>query len=719
METGHRASRVRRSLVAAGAALALAGIGVGVGAPAASAGSTGSPGDDTITLDLGDSAAGGSYEQEFTRVFSGTTADGTPVYIYVPDGTPLDGTAPEGVASMDPRQDWNPADEFVPCADDTAADYVITRAQVDHLGAELTDQIVRVDEEHFGEMGAAVPGDPATDSLVTIVYNLHDEAMYDCAETSYTAGYFAPDFIAGAGMNVIAVDAFDWVNRVGDGSQGWGDGDASNDRPELYEGVVAHELEHLIMSYSDPGELSWVDEGLADLAVFLNGYDVGGSHLTYHQVFHHETSLTRWGGGLESYGASYTFFQYLWEQAGGNGDGTEEPDLVNDGVGGDLLVKNIVEEPLDGMAGVQAAIDAWTAETGVDLRPVEELFQDWAVAVYLDDERSDRWDVGAVDFGDPASTRWTIDIANESFWDDRGIYRGSLPDAKWDRLRNRLDRTALPFGLAYERYRNPGPTFSVEFSGDPRTQVAPHGGDTHWYAGYASQSEHVLGVDTDGDVQTLDFWTWHVIEEGWDYGFVEALVDGAWQTVPLVDDSDREVTTDADPHGNNAEGNGLTGTSGGAYAVDAPRYVHLTAQLPADTTDVRFRYSTDAAYLDTGWFVDDVVADGTPADVSPQGTSWFETSGTQENEWAVQLVAACDLTPGSESPGELVDDAGNHVYRFVGDELSQRGFDTSCANGTKRDVTVAVSNMPDGDLTVLDADYDLRVVGAGKGRDRG
>ncbi len=79
------------------------------------------------------------------------------------------------------------------------------------------------------------------------------------------------------------------------------------------------------MNYSDPGELSWVDEGLADAAAFLNGYDMTGSHLTYQQVFHRETSLTRWGGGLENYGASFSYFTYLWEQAGGNGDGTLVP----------------------------------------------------------------------------------------------------------------------------------------------------------------------------------------------------------------------------------------------------------------------------------------------------------------------------------------------------------------------------------------------------------
>ena len=75
-------------------------------------------------------------------------------------------------------------------------------------------------------------------------------------------------------MNVIILDAFDWANRIGSdpSTEPWSDGDASNDRPELYEGVIAHELEHLLMNYSDAGELSWVDEGLADTAAFLNGY---------------------------------------------------------------------------------------------------------------------------------------------------------------------------------------------------------------------------------------------------------------------------------------------------------------------------------------------------------------------------------------------------------------------------------------------------------------
>ena len=60
-------------------------------------------------------------------------------------------------------------------------------------------------------------------------------------------------------------------------------------------------------------------KGRPDVAAFLNGYDMTGSHLTYQQVFHRETSLTRWGGGLEYSDRCFSYFEYLWGRAGGNG----------------------------------------------------------------------------------------------------------------------------------------------------------------------------------------------------------------------------------------------------------------------------------------------------------------------------------------------------------------------------------------------------------------
>ena len=491
----------------------------------------------------------------------------------MPEGA-LDGVA--GVDSLDPAFDPTPGDDFTPCADNSADDYVITQAEINYLGDELTNHIVPTDEEHFGEIGLADPEDQDSDALVMLVYNVQDESYYDCSVTTYTAGYFAPEYINEAGMNVIVVDAYDWANRIG-AQENNPDG-----RPELYEGVIAHELEHLLMNYSDPGEVSWVDEGLADLAAFLNGYDIGGSHLSNQQVFHRETSLTRWGGSLANYGASLTYFLYLWEQAGGNGDGTYAPDSQYDGAGGDLLIKLIFQNSADGMEGVQAAIDAYNTQTGSNLRSAEELFKDWAIAVKLDDEGSDRWDIRNLDFGNPADTSWTIDIANDSFWDGRGQYIGRMPEPRWENNKKVPPQSALPFGVSYETFRNLGREIGISFEGDSTEQVAPHTGDTHWWGGATSQFESILDVDSAGtaDGAVVDFWTWYFIEDGWDYGYLEALVDGEWVTVQLYENG-TEVTTDTDPHDNNTEGNGLTGTSGGEYFVDDPEYVHLqSAPLP-------------------------------------------------------------------------------------------------------------------------------------------
>ena len=545
-----------------------------------------------------------------------------------------------------------------------------------------------------------------------IVYDLHDEGMYDCAETTYTAGYFAPDYIASAGMNVMAVDAFDWANRIGDQTGN------PNGRSELYEGVVAHELEHLLHNYSDPGELSWVDEGLADLAIFFNGYDVGGSHLTYHQVFHRETSLTRWGGGLENYGASYTYMQYLWEQAGGNGDGTYNPTATTTDEAGDLLIKMIFAEQDDGMAGVQQAIDDFNDETGADLRSAKELFKDWAIAVYLDTEGSDLWDIKAVDFGDPAYTRWTIDIANDVYWDGRGYYKGATPEAKWDRCRKRPDPTALPFGTSYEIFTNPGPTFSVRLHGrGQHGHRPPH--REHPLVRRVRQPVRPPARDRrpPAACRRLDFWTWYFIEEGWDYGFLEALVGGDWVTVPMVNDADATVTTDDDPHGNNTEGNGLTGTSGGAYFVDDPVYVHLHG------LDRRWAPPT------CGFATRPTRPTSTPVGSSTTSRSTVRRSPRRPRALAGSAPTARRTTTGPcswwrratsprrhRTPSRSTDSAGNHVYRLSGAQFTQGGFSTQCANTAKRDVAVVLSNLPSGDLDVLDADYAYRLVVGGNSK---
>jgi hypothetical protein len=208
--------------------------------------------------------------------------------------------------------------------------------------------------------------------------------------------------------------------------------------------------------------------------------------------------------------------------------------------------------------------------------------------------------------------------------------------------------------------------------------------------------------------QTITFDTWYFIEQDYDYGYVEALVNGTWVTVPVSSDG-QVISTSTDPNGNNEEGNGLTGTSGGEYFVDHPALISASAVLPGGTTDVRFRYSTDPAYLDTGWFVNDVAVNGQAATLSsPAENGWTYTLPQQNNDWAVQVVSPCDLTPGTTIAGETTED-GRFIYRFNSSTVSQ-SF-TQCS--TKDSFTVVISNMAGGAVDTLDAPYRFRITNTG------
>ena len=96
-------------------ALSTALVGSFVGATAGTAvASSGSPGDAQITVPINDARRAVPTTSPSSRPTRNTTATGTPVYVYVPEGA-LGGA--DGVHSLDPAFDHNPGDEFVPCAD--------------------------------------------------------------------------------------------------------------------------------------------------------------------------------------------------------------------------------------------------------------------------------------------------------------------------------------------------------------------------------------------------------------------------------------------------------------------------------------------------------------------------------------------------------------------------------------------------------------------------
>jgi hypothetical protein len=360
------------------------------------------------------------------------------------------------------------------------------------------------------------------------------------------------------------------------------------------------------------------------------------------------------------------------------------------------------------MAGVQQGIDAYNAAVAGDpaskqVPSAAQLFRQWSLAVYLDDEHTSLYDIKALDLGGVDSQGWTIDLANDEFYKNRGTYNGSTPEGRFAHSPHVPPQSALPFGTSYETFRNPGKTFRLDFTGPASTRVISEPGE-FWYGGNDSQSDKVLSVTSPAVAgQTVSFDSWYFVEDGWDFGFVEAQVGDEWVTLPVKDAAGAVVSTNDDPHGNNTEGNGLTGTSGGQYFVDQPALQRLSVAVPAGATGLRFRYSTDAAYVDTGWFVRNVSVGSAPASLASD--DWSYVDPEQTNNWSVQIVSPCDLTPGATSAGESVDETGRHVYAFSGATITQQF--TQCS--TQESFTAVISNLTSGAVDVLDAPYKFRI----------
>lgn len=133
---------------------------------------------------------------------------------------------------------------------------------------------------------------------------------------------------------------------------------------DALQAVIAHELQHLIHWKHSPHEEIWVDEGCADYAAFLCGYNIN-QHLTAFQNAPH-ISLTDWSQMsdthlLAHYGAAFLFMLYL-----------------NDHYGGSQTIAEIVKNRLDGIVGVTHAL----AARGTPVK-FSDIFADWKVTNYL------------------------------------------------------------------------------------------------------------------------------------------------------------------------------------------------------------------------------------------------------------------------------------------------------------------------------------------------
>ncbi len=166
------------------------------------------------------------------------------------------------------------------------------------------------------------------------------------------------------------------------------------------------------------------------------------------------------------------------------------------------------------------------------------------------------------------------------------------------------------------------------------TLADPHSGGNMWYSG-ADQDWADVKITRSVDVPDADdakFWMWnnYVIEEDWDFGFVEVSANGGpWTELKVFNEAGTLVSTDdgyPDPNGRMVDyGNkkyGLTGDSHG-WRHD---YVDLSP-FKGTTVQLRLRQATDAGFLERGWFADDFSVTGGGA------TPWSDNVESGANGW--------------------------------------------------------------------------------------
>ncbi len=450
---------------------------------------------------------------------------------------------------------------------------------------------------------------------------------------------------------MIHLDSWRWWQRLGDEGTQWFPErqDLVVNRPNLYDGTTAHEYQHLIHHDHNPDDELWMNEGCSTFAEILCGYPVDWSSINSFLATP-DNSLTDWGDQgniniLADYGQVQLFATYL-----------------NDHYSTDIqFLSEFIGTGLPGIEGINEAL----TNLGHSVQ-FEDIFKDWQLANLIH-SGDGLYNYKTIDFNDPEAgelrvyelkEKWLTDFHGTDFGNtfsilgyDTGVSRvGSygtdyvlLSKLKWQ-----YDSELL-------------------FNGDTHAWTPHWDKDgTAWYSsssGPLTALDLFLDVDITGDsVLTID--TMYIIEEGWDFGIIQIYNESSGEWVSLENaytTYDNWGTTDEIL----ASLPGLTGDSGGWMTMN-----FALAGFSGPST-IRFRYMTDWAYMDPGWWIDNVKIDETPVNegdywdlYDPPATSFIVTVirlDFWEGEYYFSLVTemvldasndgTIDLAPFLSSPG--------------------------------------------------------------------
>lgn len=357
-----------------------------------------------------------------------------------------------------------------------------------------------------------------------------------------------------------------------------------------YNGLVAHELQHLIHERYDDGEESWVNEGLSQVAGQLLG-ETGNWIPNF--LANPDLQLTDWpldGDIIAHYAAAELFFSYVLDHYGGRDNANA-----------------LLSAQEDGIEGVDEYLEDFDTSFA-------DVFADWTVANWLDANEGP--------YAHPTLSARTSVSTNAN-----GPGEGTVSQFGADYLR-------IPAGS--------GEFFAFEGATEVSIGVPEYDGPFYWSnRGDSIDSCLTRTFDLSHvDSATLTFQTWYQIENGWDYAYIAASTD-AGATWTALSGSLR--TTD-NPTGQ-SYGPAFTGSGGGwtEETIDLTPYARNEVVL-------RFEYITDDAANEVGFAVDNIAVpeigffdDGTDDGWAREG--FLRIDGPLQQEWSLMMIADDGVQP--------------------------------------------------------------------------
>jgi immune inhibitor A len=410
------------------------------------------------------------------------------------------------------------------------------------------NKIYPTDREFFGsEANPGVDGDP------------HVYVIYASSIGHNIAGYFSSS------------DSYNpQVKQYSNGHETYILGTSQDLGDQYTYATLAHEFVHMIQNASDRNDVSWMNEGFAEVGAFLNKYDVGGADWLY--VQNPDLQLNTWVDNASPdfsahYGQSFLYLTYFLDRFG------EE------------ATKALTNNPLNDLTSVDdtlAKLNITDPQTGKAIT-ADDVFMDWAVAMHLMDGSvgDGRYTYKNYENGPRVETSETVSNCPQS-----------------------LNGSVNQYGIDYYTINCEG-DHTIHFNGSTIIGLLPVDANSGKYAFWSNrgdESDMTLTREFDltsvsGPVN-MSFAMWYDLETDYDYVFLEASTDGkTWEILTTPSG------TGDDPSGN-SYGWGYNGQTNDwkNEEVDLSKFAGKKVQI-------RFEYITDAALNGEGFLLDDVQID--------------------------------------------------------------------------------------------------------------